>query len=87
MEAYDAGLVNFRDPTSVKFRNQAEEKMKEQEALDYQDPVKAEEAKNAGNEFFKQENWGDGNIRAACLFVLSNLTHSLLIVFSNSFLL
>ncbi len=78
MEAYDAGLVNHRDPVNVKFRNQAEEKMKLHEAEQYVDPAKAEEgmagalsftcaslltaiaaAKNAGNEFFKQENWGE----------------------------
>lgn len=43
MEAYDAGLVNHRDPVNVKFRNQAEEKMKLQEAEQYVDPAKAEE--------------------------------------------
>jgi tetratricopeptide (TPR) repeat protein len=53
------GLLDFRDPASVKLRNQAEEKMKENDALAYQDPALAEQAKNEGNEFFKSEHWGD----------------------------
>ena len=56
---YDAGLLDFRDPATVKLRNQAEERAKELDELAYQDPEKAEAAKNEGNEFFKQENWGD----------------------------
>jgi tetratricopeptide (TPR) repeat protein len=57
--AYDEGLLSFRDPASVKLRNQAEEKLKETEAKAYLDPVKAEEAKAEGNDFYKAENWGD----------------------------
>lgn len=71
LDAYDQSLVNVRDPQTVKFRNQVEEKMKQAEADAYKDPVKAEEAKNKGNEFFKQENWGDA-IRAYSDAILRN---------------
>jgi stress-induced-phosphoprotein 1 len=59
VKCYDAGLLDFRDPATVKLRNQAEERAKELDEQMYQDPEKAEAAKNEGNEFFKQENWAD----------------------------
>merc|ERR1711916_23218 len=59
MGSYDTGLLSFRDPSAVKLRNQAEDKLKEAEAKAYLDPEKGEEAKAQGNEHYKKEEFGD----------------------------
>ena len=80
VEAYDTGLLNHRDPQAVRFRNQAEEKMNEQEALAYQDPEKAEQAKAEGNEYFKKAEWGDA-IRSYSEAIKRNPKHA--VYYSN----
>jgi len=56
---FEKSLSEFRDPQSVKKCKQVQDVIKEQERLAYIDPVKSEEERQKGNEFFTQGQYPD----------------------------
>lgn len=50
---YEKSLTEFRDTTIVKKLNELEKEVKERKELAYIDPLKADEEKTKGNDFFK----------------------------------
>jgi len=56
---FEKSLSEFRDPQIVKKCKQVQDVIKEQERLAYIDPVKSEEERQKGNEFFTQGQYPD----------------------------
>lgn len=56
---FNKSLAEFRDPVVVKRVAEIEREIKMKAAADYEDPVKAEEAKQRGNQLFTKGNYPD----------------------------
>lgn len=57
IEFYDKALANHRTPDYLKAKQELAKELKERKAKEYIDPALATEAKNRGNDFFKQNMW------------------------------
>lgn len=59
IESYNKSLLEDNLPSCAQALKKLELKKKEQDEKAYIDPVKSEEHKNKGNEFFKDQKWTD----------------------------
>ncbi|KAG5249282.1 hsp70-Hsp90 organizing protein [Salix suchowensis] len=78
IEAFQKALTEHRNPDTLKRLNEAEKAKKDLEQQEYFDPSLAEEEREKGNEFFKQQKYPEAvNNRAACYTKLGALPEGL----------